>query len=77
MCTIVNTFYLPLYVRPARFVCMRQQKPARMNFKFLPEHRAALENLADKQGLTMTEVVEGLIERSAKRMKCWQKNTRD
>ncbi len=42
-------------------------KPVRMNFKFTPDTRDALEYLADKKGLTFTEVVEGLIERSALR----------
>ena len=50
---------------------MRTAKPNRVNFKFLPKHRQALDNLSDLTGKTMTKVVEDLIERKAKREKVW------
>ena len=50
---------------------MNSQKSIRMNFRFSPETRQALEKLAANQEVTMSDVLSNLVKRSAQRRKLW------
>jgi hypothetical protein len=50
---------------------MKRSKPQRMNFRFEENVRSALETIAYDQDLTMTEVIERLVTKYAKRNKYW------
>jgi antitoxin component of RelBE/YafQ-DinJ toxin-antitoxin module len=51
---------------------MRQAKRSQINFRMKPHTQNALKRLADKQGVTMTDIVEALVKRSAQRQGVWQ-----
>ena len=50
---------------------MKKAKPIQMNFRLHADTRAALRNLSSLHKKSMTEVFEMLVEKSAKRQKCW------
>jgi hypothetical protein len=50
---------------------MKETRTERFELRLTPTEAQALRNISEKQDATMSVVVSALIERSAKRQKCW------
>ena len=62
---------LTLRSRAAKVGNMNKQIRKRVDFWATAEHRQALENLAKKRDLPMSQVIWQYIERAAKKEGCW------
>jgi hypothetical protein len=54
---------------------MEKTKTKRMNFKFTPIARVSLEKLAANQGVTITDVIEQMAVKAARRRKLLDRHT--